>query len=92
MFYVITFDISDNKDRYRAVKVLKGVGGRVQKSVFECANLSEHSLLKIQTKLEKIIDHTTDSVRYYRLCRGCVKEVEWNGGGSPPSTESFKVI
>lgn len=92
MFYVITFDISDDRDRYRAVKVLKGAGVRVQKSVFECANLSEHGLLRIQTKLEKIIDHGSDSVRYYRLCRACVEEVEYHGIGFPPSTGSFKVV
>ncbi|MGW8160345.1 CRISPR-associated endonuclease Cas2 [Desulfoprunum sp.] len=91
VLYVITFDISDDRDRYRAVKVLKGVGIRVQKSVFEC-DLSEHGLLNVQSKLEKIIDHGSDSVRYYRLCRACVGEVEWQGPGSPPTTESFKVV
>lgn len=92
MFYVISFDISDNRDRYQAVKVLKGVGRRVQKSVFECGNLNEQSLLNVQTKLEKIIDHATDTVRYYRICKSCLQEVEYMGIGSQPNTETFKVV
>lgn len=92
MFCLITFDISDNRDRYRAVKALKGVGQRVQKSVFECADLNEHGLLKVQERLEKIINHTSDSVRYYRICKNCVQEVEYNGIGSPPTTSVFKVF
>jgi CRISPR-associated protein Cas2 len=92
MFYLVTFDISDNRHRYRAVKVLKGVGRRVQKSVFECADLNEQGLLHMQAKLDKIIDHTTDTVRYYRICKGCLKEIEWNGTGKAPDTDTFKVF
>jgi CRISPR-associated protein Cas2 len=92
MFFLITFDISDNKKRYRAVKVLKGIGVRVQKSVFECAELSEHGFLKAQAKLDKIIDHGCDSIRYYPLCRSCIQEVEWIGTGSQPVECTFKVV
>ena len=48
MYYVVCFDISDNRVRYRVVKVLKGCGRRVQKSVFECPDLNEHRLLRLQ--------------------------------------------
>ena len=92
MLYLITFDISENRVRYRAVKVLKGVGRRVQKSVFECGNLSEEKLLEVQGRLEKLIDHSTDSIRYYQLCRNCQGEVEWHGIGKPPDNEVFKVV
>ncbi len=92
MFYLVTFDISDNRHRYQVVKVLKGVGRRVQKSVFECSDLSEQGLLDMQSRFDKIIDHTTDTVRYYRICKGCLREIEWNGTGAPPDTEKFKVV
>lgn len=92
MFYLVSFDISDNKTRYRAVKILKGRGERVQKSVFECANLPEKGLLEMQVQLDELIDHTTDTVRFYRICRGCVKEIEYCGIGGSPSTEPFKVV
>jgi CRISPR-associated protein Cas2 len=92
MFYVIAFDISDNRVRYRVVKVLKGVGTRVQKSVFECSDLNEQKLLKIQSRVDAMIDHATDTVRYYRLCKACLQEVEWNGTGVPPRNQSFEIV
>ncbi|WP_456384934.1 CRISPR-associated endonuclease Cas2 [Desulfolithobacter sp.] len=92
MFYIICYDISDNRTRYRVVKTLKGFGYRVQKSVFECPDLTEKQLLDLQAKLEAYIDHGADSIRYFRLCRSCIKEIEWTGLGSGPATESFRVV
>lgn len=34
--YLIAYDISDNRERYRVDKLLQGYGFRRQKSVFEC--------------------------------------------------------
>ncbi|MEW6221289.1 MAG: CRISPR-associated endonuclease Cas2 [Thermodesulfobacteriota bacterium] len=86
MFYLISFDVSDDRVRYRVVKALKGCGVRVQKSVFECPDLTEKRLAKLQTRLAGLIDHLTDSVRYYRLCGNCLQEVEWTGTGEAPET------
>lgn len=92
MMYLICFDISDDRVRYRVVKALKGYGRRVQKSVFECSHLSEHRLLLLQKKMEGLIDHGSDSVRYYRLCKACVAEVEWTGEGEEPSHRRYAVV
>ncbi|OQX18714.1 MAG: CRISPR-associated endonuclease Cas2 [Desulfobulbaceae bacterium A2] len=92
MFYVICFDISDDRVRYRAVKVVKGLGYRVQKSVFEFPHMTEHQLLTLKNKLEALIDHDTDSIRYYRLCRACLTDVEWSGQGAKPQIENFVVL
>ncbi|WP_457573879.1 CRISPR-associated endonuclease Cas2 [Desulfolithobacter sp.] len=92
MYYIVCYDISDNRARYRVVKALKGFGYRVQKSVFECPDLTEKQLLDLQAKLEAYIDHGTDSIRYFRLCRSCIKDIEWTGAGSRPATESFRVV
>ncbi len=92
MFCVICFDISDDKVRYRAVKVIKGLGYRVQKSVFECPDLTEKRLLTLKDTLEALINHETDSVRYYRLCRSCLRAVEWSAQGSAPHTDKFLVL
>lgn len=92
MGYLICFDVSDDRVRYRVVKALKGHGRRVQKSVFECPNLSEHRLLLLQKKMESLIDHGSDSVRYYRLCKACVAEVEWTGVGDAPRMDRFLVV
>ncbi len=92
MFYIVCYDISDDRARYRVVKVLKGCGTRVQKSVFQCPDLSEKQLLDLQEKMEALIDHTVDSVHYFRLCRACLREVEWTGIGSRPRVDSFRVV
>ncbi|MDW7774376.1 MAG: CRISPR-associated endonuclease Cas2 [Desulfobulbaceae bacterium] len=92
MFYIICFDISDDRVRSRVNKVLKGAGYRVQKSVFECPNLTEKRFLKIKDRLEALIDHGEDSVRYYQLCRSCLKEVELSGPGELPQLEKFVVL
>lgn len=89
MFYLVCFDITDDRVRYRVVKILKGFGQRVQKSVFECPDLTEKKLLKLKDKLEGLIDFTTDSVRYYRQCRSCLGECELSGTGELPSAEDF---
>lgn len=89
MFYLVCFDISDDRTRHRAAKVLKGFGQRVQKSVFECPDLTEKRFLKLKDRLEGLIDFTTDSVRYYRQCRGCLAECELSGIGEPPRVEDF---
>ncbi len=65
MFYLVCFDIVDNPVRYRVVKILKGYGVRVQKSVFECPNLTEHRFLKMKSALEGVMDHLEDTIRYY---------------------------
>lgn len=91
MFYVVAFDIVDDRVRYRAVKVLKSYGMRVQKSVFECSGLTEEQFLKMKERLEACIDAAQDSVLYYHLCRRCLPKTEISGLGEPPRPESFRV-
>ena len=85
------FDIVDDRVRYRVVKTLKGYGVRVQKSVFECADMTEHKFLKLTCAVEDLIDHGEDTVRYYPLCAACVKSVEFSGIGDGPDIEKFVI-
>lgn len=92
MFYLVCFDITDNKVRYRAVKVLKKYGIRVQKSVFECSSLTEAGFLKMRSELAETVNHNEDSVRYYALCRGCTEKIRMDGTGRLFHEMRFKVI
>ena len=92
LFYVVCFDISDDRTRYRVVKVLKGYGYRVQKSVFECPRLTERQLLTLMDRLGRLIDMTTDTVRFYRQCRGCLTDFEHIGVGQPPDVRDYGVL
>jgi CRISPR-associated protein Cas2 len=92
MFYVVCFDISDDRTRYRVVKVLKGYGYRVQKSVFECPRLTEKKLLTLMDRVGRLIDQTTDTVRFYRQCETCLGSFEHLGLGEAPKRESYGAV
>ena len=92
MFVVVCFDIVDDRVRHHAVKIIKDYGYRVQKSVFECQDLSEEKFLKMKNRLEDVIDHGEDTVRYYPICKGCVGRVELSGIGIYPKTGTFKIV
>jgi CRISPR-associated protein Cas2 len=92
MFYLICFDITDDNTRNKVGKTLKGYGYRVQKSVFECPDLTEKQFLNLKDRLESLIDSTEDSVRYYRQCRGCLKECELSGIGDLPKIKDYEII
>ena len=92
MFYLVSFDIVEDRARARVVKVLKEYGSRVQKSVFECSNLNEARFLKMKTRIEDRVDAGEDSVRYYLLCGSCLGKVEFTGIGKAPEKEVYRVV
>jgi len=71
MLLLITYDVStvDDAGKRRLRKVAKkcqNLGQRVQNSVFEC-NVSAAQLKELRNELEKLIEPTTDSLRFYNL-------------------------
>lgn len=91
---IICFDVSDDKRRRKLVKVLKEHAVRVQKSVFEAADLEQSAYLRMRSRAEGIVDPETDSLRYYRLCAACIGRVEHHGVGRGliAEPEPFEVI
>ncbi|MFO0695987.1 MAG: CRISPR-associated endonuclease Cas2 [Polyangiales bacterium] len=81
MRIVITFDVADDRIRARLTKSLLARGSRVQKSVFEVPDLAPSAYLRMRSELERIVDPTTDSLRYYRLCETCRGRIEHHGVG-----------
>ena len=75
MFYVISYDIPDDRRRNQLAKELKGFGTRVQYSVFE-AHLSRAQYEELKRAVSRIINPSEDSVRYYRLCGACAERIE----------------
>lgn len=92
MFYLVCFDIVNDRARQRVVKCLKSYGERVQKSVFECSYLTEEKFLKMKNRLEDLVDIGEDTIRYYPLCRLCIKNVEFTGIGVPPNQEKYRIV
>jgi CRISPR-associated protein Cas2 len=80
MFVTISYDISDDKRRTRVHKMLKSYGQWMQYSVFECVDLTDTQYAKLRSRLDRLIDPQTDSVRFYFLCACCQNKVERVGG------------
>lgn len=89
MKHVVAFDISDDRTRYRAVKILLEYSYRVQKSVFE-GFFSKDSLEECLSRLGAVIDPETDSVRSYQLCAGCADSIKNKGTG--PDIKQVKYV
>ncbi len=66
MYYIVCYDISNNKRRYRVQKLLKYYGIRVQHSVFEIYIRRDNELKTLQKKLKQLMIKT-DSIRFYHF-------------------------
>ena len=91
VFYVISYDIPDNRRRNQLAKVLKGFGTRVQYSVFE-AHLTRSQFDEMKQAVARVIDTAEDSVRYYALCSACTARIELPARGDVTSDPKTIVV
>ncbi len=91
MFYIVSYDIPDDKRRIKLAKILKDYGDRVQESVFECI-LDKNLLDKMTKKIDKVINQKEDSVRIYTLCANCEKNIRIMGIGKVTRDEEVYII
>jgi len=63
--YTIVYDLSNDRERYRVDRMLKGWGFRVQKSVFEC-RLTRGERQRLAIALENL-RLNSGTVRIYRV-------------------------
>ncbi len=82
MFYLVTYDISDDQRRTKVAKILEDFGDRVQYSVFEMILDRPEQLDDMQQRLLSVIDEKADSVRIYNLCQGCKAKIRVVGQGA----------
>ena len=69
-FYLIAYDLSNNKRRLKLSKLLESLGMRVQGSVFE-GWLTGAELKQLVQKGKLLIHEGEDSLRIYQICRSC---------------------
>ena len=91
MFVIVCYDIVDNKKRNRSATILKDYGTRVQFSVFECI-LEKERLEKLKERCLSVIDKEEDSVRIYRQCESCRKEIKILGAGTVTEDEELLIV
>lgn len=90
-FYVIAYDISDDKRRSKVVKILEKVGNRVNLSVFECM-LTDVQYNKVYSRLEKVVVKREDYVNIYCLCKDCFARTIYLPAQRPKSIPKIVVI
>jgi len=89
-YVVISYDISDDRTRFKVANVLADYGKRVQYSVFEC-RVDAKTLDKIITLLKPFAEGN-DSIRLYQLCDACVKKVVLLGRGELTEVAKFHLV
>ncbi|MDV2992014.1 MAG: CRISPR-associated endonuclease Cas2 2 [Chroococcidiopsis sp. SAG 2025] len=90
LFYVIVYDIPDDKRRKKVSDLLEGYGKRVQYSVFECI-LTQVKYAELRQRLKKRVKLAEDSVRFYPISKHTLTQVEtW--GGLPLTTMPGSVV
>lgn len=89
-FYVIAYDIPDDRRRARVHRILCGFGRWTQYSVFEC-HLTEKQMVLLRSKLDRHLKPDEDSVRFYQLCAGCTAKTETIGSPKPDAETVYLV-
>lgn len=76
MFCVVAYDVADDKRRSRLVKVIEKYGTRINYSVFECL-FTAAQYIRLQEKIEKLIDRKEDKVVCYPICVDCFTKIKY---------------
>ena len=93
---LVTYDVNtetaEGRRRLRLVaKTCVDYGQRVQNSVFECL-VDPVQLVQLRKELEKTIDPTKDSLRYYFLGSNWRKRVEHVGAKETYDPEGILIV
>ena len=78
MFWVVCYDIVNDKRRREVVTVLESYGQRGQYSVFEC-DITDRQQMTLKGKLAEVIDEDEDDVRFYPLNGADIKRIDTLG-------------
>jgi CRISPR-associated protein Cas2 len=90
-FYVICFDVHDDKRLRRISNEMENVGQRVQRSVFEC-HLDAAQLQALQQRLSELLEPVEDQVRYYPLCGKDKQQIIIDGIGQLSSDPDYHLL
>jgi CRISPR-associated protein Cas2 len=90
-FYVLAYDICDDKRRAKIARLMESMGVRVQGSVFE-AYLSQKELESVTRKALRLMRKEQDSLRIYSLCRACLEKVKTHGQGQVTPAPGLMIV
>jgi len=89
-YWLICYDISDNKIRYRTERLLQAYGERIQWSVFECA-VTYYQIQKLKSELTKLIE-PGDRIHFYPICHWCSSKRLRQGSAFNIQYQEFEVV
>ncbi len=72
-WYLVIYDVRDEKRLRQVSKVLKGYGNRVQYSVFRC-HARPREVERLKWELTKIMD-SEDDIMIVQLCAKCANKI-----------------
>lgn len=90
-YYLILYDISDDKRRRELFKLLKTFGANYQYSAFEL-RLDPRQFVKLRAGIKDCIDSRKDRVAILKFCQTCHKQVEMIGLQSSIITDNVVII
>lgn len=90
-FYVVAYDVSDDKRRAKVVKVLLKYGKRINLSVFECM-LSDSQFRNLKEAIMKVSDRKNDHILVYPICLNCFAKIESLAGGLSETWDKVVVV
>lgn len=74
-FFLVVYDISNDRRRTKLHTRLLDFGNPVQYSVFECL-LSKDDVGTMKSAVKRIAKGKSDHVRFYEICGACQKKIE----------------
>ena len=90
-FYVICFDVHDDKRLRLISNEMENFGVRVQRSVFEC-HLETVQLQELKQRLSDLMEPSEDQVRYYRLCGKDKQQIVIDGAGRLSTDPDYTIL
>jgi len=90
-FWIIAYDIADNRRRGRIDRVLKNYAVRVQESVFE-GWISHARLHQLKRELSAEMNMACDHIRLYALCHWCEGLIKSQGKGRRAEDSDYYIF
>jgi len=91
-FWIVSYDISDQRRLRKVAKFLEGFGYRLQESVFRVF-VNDRDLERMKWEITKRITDA-DKVMYLRFCNSCARNIEKMNPSiqTGHDSENFKII
>jgi len=89
--WIICYDISDDKRRYRLDRFLAQYGQRIQYSIYETV-ISADGFNSVRKAIGEIIESEEDKINYYRICRWCQDKVVCQGTAETADKQGYSCI